>query len=117
MNLLRLRYIPTTFSTNLMPESATQQKQQIFVREATGLVKNVSFLDTIALNLSNISVGPPLTTIAGFAGATFLIAPSVSGLNLMVASAFAFLLSVPHIATYTIMSRRYPRTGGAYAYV
>jgi len=100
-----------------MPESATQQKQQIFVREATGLVKNVSFLDTIALNLSNMSVGPLLTTIAGFAGATFVIAPSVSGLNLVVASAIAFLLSVPQIVIYTIMSRRYPRAGGDYVYV
>src|SRR5437879_13305838 len=100
-----------------MPESATQQKQQIFVREATGLVKNVSFLDTIALNLSNMSVGPLLTTIAGFAGATFVIAPSVSGLELEVASAIAVLLSVRQIVIYTILRRLYLRAAGVYVVV
>src|SRR5205807_4259501 len=100
-----------------MSESATQQKQQIFVREATGLVKNVSFLDSIALNLSNMSIGPLLTTIAGSSAATLFIVPSVSGLNLVAAALIAFALAIPQIVIYTMMTRRFPRTGGYYVWV
>ena len=99
-----------------MSEPATQQKQQIFVRESTGLVKNVSFLDSIALNLSNMSVGPLLTTIAGSSVATMVIV-NVSGLNLILASIIAFALSIPQMVVYTMMSRRFPRTGGDYVWV
>ena len=34
-------------------------KPTMFVREATGLVKQASFLDSISLNISNMSAGPP----------------------------------------------------------
>ncbi len=98
----------------------TQQDQEkgptVFVRESTGLVKNVSFLDTITLNFSNMSVGPLLTTIAGSAVATFVLV-DVSGLNLLVASVIAFLLSVPQIVIYTMMSRRFQRAGGDYIWI
>ena len=88
----------------------------VFVRESTGLVKNVSFLDSIALNFSNMSVGPLLTTLAGSSVATFVLV-DVSGLNLVVASAIAFLLSIPQIIVYTMMSRRFPRAGGDYVWL
>ncbi|HKT22742.1 MAG TPA: hypothetical protein VJR06_09070, partial [Nitrososphaerales archaeon] len=89
----------------------------VFARESTGLVKNVSFLDSIALNLSNMSIGPLLTTIAGSTTATLFIVPSVTGLNLVAASVIAFLLAVPQIVVYTMMSRRFPRTGGDYVWI
>src|SRR5579863_8477141 len=88
-----------------------------FVRESTGLVKNVSFLDSISLNLSNMSIGPLLTTIAGSTAATLFIVPSVSGLNLVAASVIAFLLAIPQVVIYTMMSRRFPRTGGDYVWI
>ena len=88
----------------------------VFVRESTGLVKNVSFLDSIALNFSNMSVGPLLTTIAGSTVATMLLV-DVSGLNLVFASLIAFLLSFPQIVIYTMMSRRFPRAGGDYVWL
>jgi amino acid transporter len=88
----------------------------VFARESTGLVKNVSFLDSIALNFSNMSVGPLLTTLAGSAVAT-LVFVDVSGLNLVVASMLAFALSIPQIIVYTMMSRRYPRAGGDYVWL
>lgn len=88
----------------------------VFARESTGLVKNVSFLDSIALNFSNMSVGPLLTTLAGSAVAT-LVLVDVSGLNLVVASMIAFALSIPQIVIYTMMSKRFPRAGGDYVWL
>ncbi|MDG7005105.1 MAG: APC family permease, partial [Nitrososphaerota archaeon] len=95
---------------------AEKKSQTVFARESTGLVKNVSFLDSISLNFSNMSVGPLLTTIAGSTVATMVLV-DVSGLNLVVASAIAFLLSIPQIIVYTMMSRRYPRAGGDYVWL
>lgn len=88
-----------------------------FVRESTGLVKNISFLDAFSLNISNMSIGPLLTTIAGSTVATLFIVPTVSGLNLVATSLIAFLLAIPQIVVYTLMTRRYPRTGGDYVWI
>ena len=91
-------------------------KPKAFARESTGLVKNVSFLDSIALNFSNMSVGPLMTTIAGSTVATMVVV-DVAGLNLVLASAIAFALSIPQVVVYTMMSRRFPRTGGDYVWI
>ncbi|HZW84875.1 MAG TPA: hypothetical protein VFE91_03100, partial [Nitrososphaerales archaeon] len=98
-------------------QPADEKKQTVFVRESTGLVKNVSLIDSISLNLSNMSIGPLLTTIAGSTAATLFIVPSVTGLNLVAASVIAFILSIPQIVVYTMMSRRFPRTGGDYVWI
>lgn len=94
---------------------ATQPK--VFVRESTGLVKNVSFLDSISLNMSNMSIGPLFATLAGSTVATMVIVPTVTGLNLVGASIIAFILGIPQVIVYTMMSRRYPRTGGDYVWL
>jgi amino acid transporter len=101
-----------------MAESQATEKKApaVFVRDSTGLVKNVSFLDTIALNFSNMSVGPLLTTVAGSAVATMVLV-NVSGLNLVMASMIAFVLAIPQMVVYTMMSRRYPRAGGDYVWL
>ncbi len=101
-----------------MADTQPEEKKSptVFVRESTGLVKNVSFLDTITLNFSNMSVGPLLTTVAGSTVAT-LVLVDVSGLNLVVASIIAFLLSIPQMVIYTMMSRRFPRAGGDYVWL
>src|SRR2546428_10692172 len=100
-----------------MSESATQQKQQIFVRESTGLVKSVSFFDTLSLNISNMSIGGLLGGLGINLITSTAIFPSLVGVNLVVASLLGFLLSVPQIVLYTMMTRRYPRTGGDYVLV
>ena len=100
-----------------MSESATQQKQQVFVRESTGLVKNVSFLDSLSLNISNMSIGGLLGGLGINLITSTAIFPSLAGVNLVVASLFGFLLSVPQIVLYTMMTRRFPRTGGDYVWV
>jgi len=91
---------------------------RVFVRESTGLVKNVSFFDSIAMNLSNMSVGALLGVI-GIAGLApmFFSGQNMGGVNLVLLSVISFVLSFPQIIVYTIMSRRYPRSGGDYVYV
>ncbi len=91
-----------------------QERSSVFVRESTGLVKNVSMFDAIALNVSNMSAGAALATI----GFTMVALPSsVSGVNLVGASLIAFILSIPEIVVYTMMTRRVSRTGGDYIWV
>ncbi|MGD0423910.1 MAG: hypothetical protein ABSA92_10700 [Candidatus Bathyarchaeia archaeon] len=86
---------------------------RIFVREATGLVKNVSLLDAISLNVSSMSAGATLGTV----GFTMVLLPSVSGVNLVYASIIGFLLSIPQIIVYTMMTVCIPRTGGDYVWI
>ena len=94
----------------------TEQKSMVFVRESTGLVKNVSLLDAISLNVSSMSAGAALATIAF----TMLLIPNVltsySGINLVYGSLIAFAITIPQMIVYTIMTRRLPRTGGDYVW-
>jgi len=99
------------------PQEAEKTQSKVFVRESTGLVKNVSFVDSISLNMSNMSIGPLFATLAGSTVATMVIVPSVMGLNLVAASIIAFILGIPQVVVYTMMSRRFPRTGGDYVWL
>ncbi|MDG6940117.1 MAG: APC family permease [Nitrososphaerota archaeon] len=96
-------------------------KTNMFVRDSTGLVKNVSALDAVALNVSNMSAGAALATI-GFTtvlpvilGGSFL--GFFDGANLVYGSIIAFVLAIPQVVVYTMMSRRVSRTGGDYVWV
>ncbi len=97
---------------------ADQGKKTVFTRQSTGLVKNVSFLDAITLNLGNMSIGAGLGTIGLTTSALAAFAPSVvsSGFNLVLTSIIAFVISIPQIIVYTMMTRRFPRTGGDYVW-
>lgn len=91
----------------------TNNAPRTFVREATGLVKNVSLVDAIAINVSYMSVGPALALI----GFTMIALPTVSGVNLVFASIIAALLAVPQTIVYTMMQSRVSRTGGDYVWL
>ncbi len=95
-----------------------EPQSKVFVRESTGLVKNVSFLDSITLNLSNMSIGALLGVI-GLSGLLPMVfaGQSVAGINLVDVSIIAFVITVPQIVIYTFISRRYPRAGGDYVFV
>jgi amino acid transporter len=99
------------------PEQAQTTQPKVFVRESTGLVKNVGFFDSIALNMSNMSVGALLGVIGISGLVPMSSSQSTAGVNLVLLSVIAFLVSFPQIAIYTIMSRRFPRTGGDYVWV
>ncbi len=101
------------------PEQTQATQPKVFVRESTGLVKSVGFFDSIAMNMSNMSVGALLGVIgiSGLVPMAVFTGHSIAGVNLVLLSVIAFLVSVPQIVVYTIMSRRYPRTGGDYVWV
>ncbi|MEM3186477.1 MAG: APC family permease [Conexivisphaerales archaeon] len=82
------------------------------MRESKGLVKRVSMLDAISLNISNMFAGAAL----GIIGFT-MIAVNVIGVNLAIASLIAFLISIPEIVVYSMMTSRVSRTGGDYVWV
>ncbi len=94
-------------------EEGSHSPATMFVRQSTGLVKNVSFLDSIAINVSYMSVGAALALI----GFTMVALPSVSGVNLVFGSAIAAAFSIPQMIVYTIMQRRVSRTGGDYVWL
>ena len=81
-----------------------------FVRKASGLRRDVSLLDVVSLNLSNMSGGAAL----GVIGFTTVLLASTSGVNLVYGSILAWLLSIPQIIVYTMMTTRISRTGGDY---
>ena len=88
-------------------------RSKVFLRDATGLTKQVSLLDAVAINVSYMSVGAALALV----GFTMLALPTVSGVNLVYGSAVAALLAVPQMIVYTMMSRRVSRTGGDYVWL
>lgn len=89
------------------------EKPSVFVREATGLVRNVSFVEAVSLTLIWMSVVPAL----GNLGYSTVLLPTTVGANLVVASAISALLVIPQNIVYTILTRRIPRTGGDYVWL
>jgi amino acid transporter len=88
-------------------------KQTVFVREATGLTKNVSFLDAISMNVAWQTIGTTIPII-GFYTTLF---PTMAGVNLIYGTIIGFLFVIPHMIIYTLMQRRMPRTGGDYVWM
>jgi amino acid transporter len=84
-----------------------------FVRKASGLRRDVSLLDAVSLNISNMSGGAAL----GIVGFTTVLLSSTSGVNLVYGSILAWVLSIPQIIVYTMMTTRISRTGGDYVWV
>ncbi|MEM4884609.1 MAG: amino acid permease, partial [Saccharolobus sp.] len=84
-------------------------KSTIFVRETSGLIKNVSLLDSVALNIGNMSAG-----IALFES----ISPYITTNGILwLASIIGFLFAIPQLIIYVIMSMKIPRTGGDYIWI
>uniref|UniRef100_UPI000A9C64C1 amino acid permease n=1 Tax=Vulcanisaeta sp. JCM 16159 TaxID=1295371 RepID=UPI000A9C64C1 len=88
-------------------------KQGVFLRESTGLIKEAGFWDAVSINIANMSIGAALGTV----GLTLAALPSIVGVNLVYASLVAFLLSVPQIIVYSLLTTLIPRTGGDYVWL
>ncbi|MGD0422444.1 MAG: APC family permease [Candidatus Bathyarchaeia archaeon] len=84
-----------------------------FVRKASGLRRDVSMLDVIGLNLSNMSGGAAL----GIIGYTMVLLSTTAGVNLVYASIIAWAITIPEVIVYTMMTTRISRTGGDYVWV
>ncbi len=89
------------------------KRPSVFAREATGLIKSVSLLDAVAINLSYMSIGAALALV----GFTMVLLTSVSGVNLVYGSMIAAVLAIPQVIVYTLMIRRTSRTGGDYVWL
>ena len=86
-----------------------EEKTHLFVRESSGLIKQVSFLDVVMLNVGNMSAGLALYNT---------ITPYVQpGSNLVIATLIAFLFALPQAYIYTFFIRKIPRTGGDYVWI
>jgi len=82
----------------------------VFVRDATGLVKNVSLLDAISMNAAWMGLGATIALLPLYT----VFFPTMSGVNLVYGSIIGFLFVLPQMYIYTIIQRRMPRTGGDY---
>ncbi|NON61268.1 APC family permease [Acidianus sp. RZ1] len=80
-----------------------------FLRESSGLVKDVSLRDLVMLNVANMGAG-----LAVFQGISPYI---VKGGVLWISSLLTFLLSLPLVFVYTWLMMRIPRTGGDYIWL
>jgi amino acid transporter len=90
-----------------------EKEQQVFFRQSTGLVKNVTLIDAISMNLGSMGPGVALAII----GFTTVLLPSVIGLNLLVTSVLAFALVIPSVIVYSMMTTRISRAGGDYVWI
>ena len=84
-----------------------------FVRKASGLRRDVGFLDVVGLNLSNMSGGAAL----GIIGYTTVLLSTTAGVNLVYGSIIAWAITIPEVIVYTMMTTRISRTGGDYVWV
>ncbi|AWR96848.1 amino acid permease [Acidianus sulfidivorans JP7] len=83
--------------------------KNLFVRESSGLVKNVSAIDSIMLNLTNLSGG-----VALFTSVSPYIPP---GGVIWIAALLGFLFTLPQAYIYMVLSSKIPRTGGDYIWL
>ena len=90
--------------------ASTAGGDHLFVRQATGLVRELSLTDNVVLSASYISI---------FLGFTYLtLVPSTfTGANIALAFALTFALCVPHFVTYGWLSSAMPRSGGDYLFL
>ncbi|ARM76085.1 APC family permease [Acidianus manzaensis] len=92
--------------------------KSIFVRESSGLLKQVNLLDAIMLNLGNMSAGIALfESISPYVNSANN--PTIGGPGgvLWLASILGFIFAIPQLILYTIMNRRISRTGGDYVWI
>jgi len=94
---------------NRFSKTLYQMSKTVFVRESSGLRKEVSALDAIMLNLGNMSAG-----VALYTG----ISPYITaGGVIWIAAIIGLLLTLPQATMYTLLSYKIPRTGGDYVWI
>jgi amino acid transporter len=88
------------------------QKKTVFVRDATGLVKQISAFDSFVLNnaILNVPVGMSVGTL-------ILLGFFFPGVSLTMAFLLGFLGSIPAAILYVQMTAAMPRSGGDYIWV
>ena len=83
--------------------------RKLFVRESSGLIKEVNALDAIMLNLGNMSAGVALFDS---------ISPYITGGTVLwIAGLIGMLLSLPQAYIYIRLTKNMARTGGDYVWI
>jgi len=86
------------------------KRAPVFLRDATGLVREIGFFETVAINLSNVSLGVGILVILS----TVSLFP---GGDPVIGTLLGALLFVPLAAIYAMMTSSMPRSGGDYVFV
>jgi amino acid transporter len=82
----------------------------VFVRDATGLTKQISLFSAFAYNVNSVTIGYAVTAYS-------LILAFVPGANAMLSFLISMLLSVPLLLVYAIFTASMPRSGGEYVFI
>ncbi len=93
-------------------------QRKVFVRESSGLIKQVNLLDAVMLNLGNMSAGVALfESISPYLNSSNN--PTIGGPGgvLWIASLLGLVFAIPQLIIYTIMTRHISRTGGDYVWL
>ena len=98
-------------SGNASPTIAPGGSERFFTRQATGLVREVSWVDAAIYNLIWSSVPLSIAFILAFGPAFYV------GGDLMIATIIAFVLALPCAVLYAVLSAAVPRSGGDYTWV
>jgi APA family basic amino acid/polyamine antiporter len=98
-------------SSNATATPAPGTTERFFARQATGLVREVSWLDAAIYNLIWSSVPLSIAFILAF-GTAFYV-----GGDLVIATLLAFILALPCAVLYAVLSAAVPRSGGDYTWV
>lgn len=94
-----------------MAEATRKSSGGNFLREATGLVREVSFLDAFLLNLFWLNIGLGI-------GVTFSFAPAAfPGSNIIVGVIIATVFSMVNVAMYGLLAASMPRSNSEYVAV
>jgi basic amino acid/polyamine antiporter, APA family len=90
---------------------ATTTSQRVFARDATGLVREVSWRDAAAYNMIWASIPLAVALLLSLGPAFY------TGGNLYLAVLFAFILTAPMGLLYAMFSSAIPRSGGDYTWI
>jgi amino acid transporter len=90
--------------------TTSSSKPKVFVREATGLVRELSTFDAVAINWSGETLATGLLTF-------FLYAYLFPGADLVLAMAVSVIGFIPLSLTYAMSLAAMPRSGGDYVFI
>jgi len=86
-------------------------RPRTFVREATGLTKDISLFDIFVYNTNNQNIGIGVMFIILFVPAFY------TGASMLWGALLAGLLALAHATTYAFFAAAMPRSGGDYVYI
>ena len=95
---------------NLKGSSAKRPLQSLFVRQSTGLVREISLFDSFIFNLAANPIGLALVFVLGFEIGLF------PGGDPVLAIILVGIVSLFIAATYAQLSASFPRSGGDYIF-